>query len=138
MLILMCDGSSLGNPGKASIGVVVWQREPGTAAVRRFRPTHKISKDIGHGTNNEAEWTAVIEGLRYAKSIGYKGSIYVYTDSMLVVEQASGRWRIKDSRMLKYYMEYTAICRALKLNDYSIVHITWIPRQLTYLADKET
>ena len=137
MLILMCDGSSKGNPGKASIGVVVWQRESGTASARRFRPAHKISRDIGEGTNNDAEWTAVLEGLQYAKRIGYTGSIYVYTDSMLVVEQALGHWKIKDARMLKYSSEYHGLCRSFMQCGQCMVNINWIPRQLTYLADRE-
>lgn len=137
MLILMCDGSSKGNPGQASIGVIAWEREPGTSSARRFRPTYKLHKDIGQGTNNDAEWQAVLEGLQYAKGIRYAGAIYVYTDSMLVVEQAMGRWKIKDARMLKYSSEYHGLCKSFMSEGQGMVHINWIPRQLTYLADRE-
>ena len=132
MLILMCDGSSRGNPGQASIGVVVWQREAGTSSARRFRPSHKISKAIGIATNNDAEWQAVLEGLRYAKSINYRGEIFIYTDSLLVASQANGEWRIKQLNMQQYNNEYQTLTKRLS------VKISWIPRQLTYLADRQT
>lgn len=132
MLILMCDGASKGNPGKASIGVVAWKREPGTASARRWRPTHKISKDIGEGTNNDAEWMAVLEGLRYARSINNTDEVYIYTDSMLVVCQAKGQWKIRQDNMRDYNAEYHKLRQGMK------VEITWLPRQLTYLADRET
>ena len=134
MLILMCDGSSRGNPGPSSIAVVVWQREPGTAAARRFRPTHKIREEIGTGTNNMAEWRAVLRGMQYAKEIGYKGDIYIYTDSMLVVKQANGEWGT-NWEMGKYVTEFEGL-RA-KMKPLATVAIAWVPRQLTQMADKE-
>lgn len=132
MLILMCDGGSKGNPGPATVGVVIWRRESGTSSARKFTPTHKISKDIGIATNNDAEWLAVLEGLEYAKSIKYLGEIFIYTDSLLVASQANGEYKVKQENTKAYYLEYRELCRERQ------VKITWIPRQLTYLADKQT
>jgi ribonuclease HI len=136
MLILMCDGSSRGNPGPASIAVIIWQREPGTSAARRFRPTHKIREEIGIGTNNEAEWRAVLRGMQYAKEIGYKGDIYIYTDSMLVVQQANRKWHIGGEKMKEYNKEFDALKAAM--GPGASIDIAWVPRQLTRLADAET
>ncbi len=130
MLILMCDGSSKGNPGEAAIGVIVWKREAGTSSARSFSPIHRISKSIGIGTNNDAEWQAVIEALRYAKSINYVGEVFIYTDSLLVASQANGEYKIKQENTRRYHSEYCNLCNGLR------VKITWIPRQLTYLADR--
>lgn len=133
MLVIICDGSSKGNPGPSSIGVVVWKREALTASARRVKPTHTIRKSIGEGTNNVAEWMAVIEGVKYASELKYEGEVFLYTDSLLVASQAVGNWKIKNIKLKELCLQYLSIVADLK----GKVVISWIPRQLTVLADKE-
>ncbi len=131
----MCDGSSCGNPGPSKIGVVVWQRENGQSSARKMTPSHTISENIGIGTNNDAEWKAVIAALRYANMLGYiesKGEVFLYSDSLLVVNQCNGIYKVRDTKMLGYYTEFCKYRQQLKLT------VTWIPRQLTCLADQLT
>ena len=132
MILLMCDGSSKGNPGVAKAGIVIWQRTQ--ANKKRLTPVKKLGIDLGIATNNEAEWKAVLNGLMEVVTsplLSKEKEIYIYTDSQLVCNQINGSFKVKDERMKgfkKLYEEYT-----VGLN----VKIQWIPRQLTVLADRE-
>lgn len=138
MLIYLCDGASKGNPGPSSIGVVIWKRVAGTSSARRFSPVKRISKDIGIATNNDAEWQAVLEALEHAKREATKGEfIYIYSDSLLVVEQAKGTWKIKQASMKAYYNKMSELSLDLSEKGIDNIEIAWLPRQLTYLADKQ-
>lgn len=135
MIVIMTDGASKGNPGPASIGVIVWERMSGQNQ-RIVRPTHRIKKEIGIKTNNEAEWAAFIEGLRCALQIttsnNVKDDVYIYTDSLLVASQFNGEWKAKNKVMRECLVAATVIAKHL----YKVV-VAWVPRQLVYLADKE-
>ena len=80
------DGAARGNPGPAGVGVVLL--DPGGAVV------DELGKGIGWATNNVAEYQALIEGLRLAKSHGVD-RLAVFSDSTLLVEQMKGRWKVK-------------------------------------------
>lgn len=86
-LRLYTDGAARGNPGPAAIGLVI---EDGSG--------HRVwggCAYLGTRTNNQAEYQGLISGLR--KAAEWKPDrLDVYMDSKLVVEQLSGRWRIKD------------------------------------------
>jgi ribonuclease HI len=86
-LRLFTDGAARGNPGPAGIGVVI-EDDQGMRLQGR-------SGYIGTATNNQAEYRALIEGLRTV--VQWKPErLEVYLDSQLVVEQLNGRWRIKE------------------------------------------
>ncbi len=85
-LRLFTDGASRGNPGPAGIGVVI-EDDQGM----RLRGLHRW---LGVTTNNEAEYRALIEGLKAVKD-WRPDRLEVYLDSKLVVEQMNGRYRIK-------------------------------------------
>lgn len=129
MIVILCDGSSKGNPGPASIGALIWDRN---INARRTKPIHIISEEIGIATNRDAEWQSLIRTLDYV-AIKYpnENQIYCYTDSQLVAYQASGRWNTNDEKMFAYKEAF------LKLSYKKQVEVNWIPRQLTVLADKE-
>lgn len=74
-----CDGASRGNPGPAGIGVVI--------------DGEKFSKYIGTATNNQAEYRAVILGLKKAREMG-ADEVVVKTDSNLVARQLNGDWKV--------------------------------------------
>ena len=80
------DGAARGNPGPAGVGVVLL--DPGGAVV------DEVGKGIGWATNNVAEYQALIEGLRLAKSHGVD-RLAVFSDSTLLVEQMKGRWKVR-------------------------------------------
>ncbi|HWD70974.1 MAG TPA: ribonuclease HI family protein [Actinomycetota bacterium] len=83
---LRTDGAARGNPGPAGIGVVLVG--PDGAVV------DELAKGIGWATNNVAEYQALIEGLRLARSHGVD-RLAVFSDSTLLVEQMKGRWKVK-------------------------------------------
>jgi len=137
MKVIITDGSSLGNPGPCKIGIVIWERFSGTSSARRVSPTKTISKDIGNGTNNDAEWMALIEAVRWVNSQSDNDPVYIYSDSLLVVEQANNRWKVKQLNMKAYKQELENLIDKIDERKQQIT-LSWLPRQLTMLADKET
>ena len=83
---LRTDGGARGNPGPAGIGVVL--EAPGGEVVA------ELAKGIGHATNNVAEYQALLEGLALAAQRGAR-SVDVFSDSLLMVEQMKGRYKVK-------------------------------------------
>ena len=83
---LRTDGGARGNPGPAGIGVVLEAPDGEVIA--------ELAKGIGHATNNVAEYRALIEGLGMAAQHGAR-SLDVFSDSLLMVEQMKGRYRVK-------------------------------------------
>jgi len=93
-LRLFTDGASRGNPGPAGAGVVI-EDDQGM----RLRTFHRW---LGKATNNEAEYHAVIEGLK-AVSDWKPDRLEVYLDSKLVVEQLNGSYRVKKPELKPLY-----------------------------------
>ena len=91
-LVVEADGGSRGNPGPAGYGAVV--RDAATGDVLA-----EVSESIGRATNNVAEYSGLIAGLRAAAAIAPGADVEVRMDSKLVVEQMSGRWQIKHPDM---------------------------------------
>lgn len=95
-LIIHTDGGARGNPGPAAVGVVVEQEG---------KTIHKFGKKIGESTNNVAEYTAVIEAFIYLLSQKMTGGkINFFLDSKLVVEQLSGRFKIKNAKLRELFL----------------------------------
>ena len=137
MKIIMCDGSSKGNPGQSKIGLVIWERFANTSSARKVTPTKTISKSIGIATNNDAEWQAVIEAIKYANDKNMSDDVFIYSDSLLVVNQVNREWRIKDAKMCQYYEAFCRLLEECELRKQKVT-VTWLPRQLTVLADRQT
>ncbi len=87
VLRLRVDGGARGNPGPAALGVLI-EDDQGT----RLRALHQY---LGNATNNQAEYRALIEGLKAVKDWN-PDRLEVYLDSKLVVEQVTGRWKVKE------------------------------------------
>lgn len=121
-LIIEADGGSRGNPGISGAGAVVIDADSG-------RVLKEISEAVGIATNNVAEYTAVILGLEAALAIDPKAQIEVRMDSKLVVEQMSGRWKIKHPDMIDLG------AKVQRLISGKQVFFTWIPRERNGLAD---
>jgi probable phosphoglycerate mutase len=121
-LIIEADGGSRGNPGISGAGAVVIEAE--TRKILK-----EISEPVGIATNNVAEYTAVVLGLEAAFEIDPDASVIVRMDSKLVVEQMSGRWKIKHPDMMALGS------RVQKLITSKDVQFVWIPREQNGLAD---
>ena len=89
-LVLHIDGSVEGNPGPGGIGVVV-EDEGGTLV-------EAWGEAIGHVTNNQAEYQALLAGLKKARQLGAK-AVTVHSDSQLLVRQFLGEYRVKDVKL---------------------------------------
>jgi ribonuclease HI len=122
-IIIYTDGGARGNPGPAAIGVVIYRDQEKIAGVGEY-----IGERL---TNNWAEYEAVIFALLKALELELIGAdIEFKLDSLLVVEQLKGNWRIKEPS-LKPQVEKV---RGL-LKDFGRVTFTHIPREENKEAD---
>lgn len=122
-IIIYCDGGSRGNPGQSALGVYFPDFEK------------EYSEHLGIGTNNEAEYQAVIFGLKKAKQLAgkenaKKAEVEVRADSELIVKQLKGEYRIKEKRMQEFFIEIWN----LKF-DFKNVSFKHIPREQNSRAD---
>ena len=94
-LILYTDGASLGNPGRAGVGVIVYNQNRDVIK--------KVTEFIGITTNNVAEYMALIYALEEALYLRAK-ELSCFLDSELLVKQLKGSYKVKDSKLkLLYY-----------------------------------
>lgn len=121
-LVVEADGGSRGNPGPAAYGAVVRDPETGAALV-------ELADHLGTTTNNVAEYTGLLEGLRAALEVDPDAVIEARLDSKLVVEQMSGRWAIKNDALRRIAIQ------ARDLVDRERVTYTWVPREKNKAAD---
>ena len=122
-VIVEADGGSRGNPGPAGYGSVVWTPDRTTVLA-------ESKQAIGHATNNVAEYRGLIAGLEEAAKLN-AAEVAVAMDSKLVVEQMSGRWKVKHPDLA----ELNARARALA-SRFERVSYTWIPRAENSYADR--
>jgi ribonuclease H / adenosylcobalamin/alpha-ribazole phosphatase len=122
-LIIEADGGSRGNPGPAGYGALV--TDAGTGEVLA-----ELAEGLGTATNNVAEYSGLVAGLRAAASIAPGADVEVRMDSRLVVEQMSGRWQIKDARLRSLADEARQVATRLGSTTY-----TWVPRAANARAD---
>jgi probable phosphoglycerate mutase len=116
------DGGSRGNPGPAGYGAVVLDPDTDQVLVER-------AEGLGVTTNNVAEYQGLIAGLRAAIELGAT-DVDVRMDSKLVVEQMSGRWKVKHPAMQPLALEATQLVREI-----GSVRFEWIPRLRNSRAD---
>ncbi|MGW4150360.1 reverse transcriptase-like protein, partial [Streptomyces albogriseolus] len=90
--VVEADGGSRGNPGPAGYGAVVSDAATGETLA-------EAAEYIGVATNNVAEYRGLLAGLRAARELDPEARVHVRMDSKLVIEQMSGRWKIKHPAM---------------------------------------
>ncbi len=122
-LIVEADGGSRGNPGPAAYGAVVRDGESGDVLVER-------AEFIGTASNNVAEYRGLIAGLTAARELDPQAHVEARLDSKLVVEQMSGRWKIKHPSMIPLALE------AKQLLPVGQVTFEWVPRERNKHADR--
>ncbi len=76
----------------------------GVALLENGKKVEEISKRLGMGTNNIAEWNALIEGLKMAKAHGCR-ELEVRGDSQLIIKQITGRYSVKSENLIPLYNE---------------------------------
>jgi len=108
------------NPGNRSIGALL-EGPHGTVA--------QISRSIGFGTNNEAEYEAIIALMEAAIEAGAP-AVRIFGDSQLVVNQLNGEWAVRSASLHSYWS------RARSLMAKSKATISWIPREQNTKADE--
>jgi probable phosphoglycerate mutase len=121
-LIVEADGGSRGNPGIAAGGAVVIDESTGEVLA-------EVGVFVGVATNNVAEYSGLLAGLTRARQIDAEAPIHVRMDSKLVVEQMSGRWKIKHPDMRELALEAQSVIAG------STVTFEWIAREFNSRAD---
>ena len=128
-LVIYTDGGARGNPGRAAVGIVI-KTETGEVLQEIFRT-------IGVTTNNVAEYTAVVAALEWLKNNKqiYKSTnmqmIQFYLDSVLVVNQLNGKFKVKDSQLRELLLKV----RMLEQEVGGQIYYTSIPREKNWQAD---
>ncbi len=121
-VIVEADGGSRGNPGPAAYGAVLKDADTGEVIA-------EDGSTLGEATNNVAEYSGLIAGLKLAQEFAPDAEIEVRMDSKLVVEQMSGRWKIKHPGMRPLAVE------ANSLAPFGTTY-TWVPRAQNSHADR--
>ena len=123
MVIAYCDGACFGNPGPMGIGAVIW---------KDGKKLQEISEYIGSGTNNIAEYSAVIRALIEIKKLGARSKrleAIIRSDSQLLIRQMNGEYKVKEKHLKAL---------KLKIDELRIgMHVKFehIPRERNKSAD---
>lgn len=120
MMIVFTDGASLGNPGPMGIGIVM---------VKDGVIVEELSEYIGDGTNNIAEYTAIVKALETARAMG-EMDIHIKSDSELVIRQLNNEYKVKDLKLQPLRKRVGELCNGIR------VKFEHIPREHNAKADK--
>jgi phosphoglycerate dehydrogenase-like enzyme/ribonuclease HI len=120
-ILIKVDGACYPNPGNMGIGIVIY---------RDGVLVKKISEAIGYGTNNIAEYKALIRGLEEAKEINPE-RIDAYCDSQLVVKQLNRKYKVKNKGIIPLFNRVEEIIRTIPGKVYFI----WSSRDNNFMAD---
>ncbi|MDO8503732.1 MAG: ribonuclease HI family protein [bacterium] len=129
-----CDGGSRGNPGPGASAFVVYDKKGALLG--------KGGKNLGRTTNNVAEYNAVIEALSWvfknAKTETEKNKfasrgpeVRFFLDSQLVVNQLTGKFRIKNKDLINL----AAKIKTAERNFSGRIEYFFIPRSKNKVAD---
>lgn len=119
--ILNVDGASFGNPGPSGAGIVL--RVGDETVVER-------AEDTGYGTNNQAEYRALLEGLAEALQHGIR-KLKVLSDSQLLVRQMTGEYKLKAKGLRGLKAEADAL-----RDRFEEVRFEYVPRERNDRADE--
>lgn len=123
-ITIYCDGGSRGNPGPSALGIYIPQLKK------------EYSKFLGKTTNNEAEYQSAIFALKKIKHLiggekAEKTEIEIKTDSELIVNQLSGKYKIKEKDLIPFFIEIWNLKQ-----DFGKVNFIHIPREENKEADR--
>lgn len=118
---LYTDGGSRGNPGPSATGFVILDFNE--------KILNKGSKYLGITTNNQAEYTALVDGLKKCQDMGVE-ELEVYMDSLLIINQMKGSYKVKNADLIPLYQS------AIQLShNFKSVSYTHVRRELNSIAD---
>jgi ribonuclease H / adenosylcobalamin/alpha-ribazole phosphatase len=126
-LVVEADGGSRGNPGNAGYGALVRDAVSGEVIAER-------AESLGIASNNVAEYSGLVAGLKAAFEIDPAADVSVRLDSKLLVEQMSGRWKIKQQDMRRLALQAREVVANLSAAGGSVTY-TWVPRAENAAAD---
>lgn len=119
---LYFDGSCIPNPGPMGIGAVIDDAEG--------KPLSQISERLeGTGTNNIAEYTAIIRGMERALELGVK-DLVIRGDSNLIIQQLLGKFRIREPKLRPLLQRVQELA-----GKFHTIDVQWIPREQNKRAD---
>ncbi len=121
--VMFADGGSRGNPGPSAAGYVLFTD---------LNKTERVFGEgvfLGVGTNNQAEYMAIVLGLRKALELGFE-EIDVRLDSELAVKQINGQYRVKNAGLQPLYKEVIQLAR-----QFSVARFVHVRRELNKEAD---
>ncbi|MFA7049843.1 MAG: ribonuclease HI family protein [Patescibacteria group bacterium] len=121
-IIIFSDGGARGNPGPAGIGAVLYDQEKNKIA--------EVSKYLGETTNNQAEYRALIEGLKKAKELKAQ-EVECFLDSELVVKQLKREYKVKNQELAPLFLEVYNLSQTFK--NIKFIHV---PREKNKEADR--
>lgn len=121
MIKVFCDGGARGNPGPAAYGFVVKNNDETVKSRGGY---------IGIATNNIAEYTAIVEALKYLKENFAGQRLYFFLDSLLAASQLSGVYKVKNANI----SQLVFTIRELE-NNFSGISYKHIPREQNKEAD---
>jgi ribonuclease HI len=121
-VIAYADGASRGNPGPASFGVALFN-EAG-------EQLHQASRSLGRATNNQAEYHGAVAALEAALGLGAR-EVELRMDSELVVRQLSGRYRVRNPRLIPLHKRVLAL-----RSRFERVQVRHVPRNQNRVADR--
>jgi ribonuclease HI len=121
-VVINCDGAARGNPGPAGAGAVVVDAEGAVLA--------EVAEGLGETTNNVAEYTAAIRGLEEASRLGAR-DVLLRSDSLLLVNQLTGRYRVKTAHLQPLHRRIRDLVR-----DFDRVEFEHVPRERNVEADR--
>jgi len=124
-IIIHTDGGSIGNPGPAGVGAVVEY----TGGKKTY------AKEIGVGTNNEAEYKALVFALRKTKALlgsqkAKEANVKCFSDSQLMVNQLNHRYHLKNKKVISLFVEIWNLM--LEFGRIEFIHV---PREQNREAD---
>jgi ribonuclease HI len=106
MLVIFTDGASLGNPGPMGIGIVIY---------RDGVIVEELSEYIGSGTNNVAEYSAIIKALQTAHDMR-ELEVHVKSDSELVIRQLNNEYKVKDPKLIQLKKQIDRLRSTIKVS----------------------
>lgn len=130
---MFTDGGSRGNPGPAAIGVYIYAKDESALGGQALEK--KYAETIGTKTNNEAEYAALIFGLKKIKQLAGKvkaknTEVECFLDSELVVNQMNHKYKLSERHIQEFFLEIWNL-----MLDFKKVEFHHIPREKNKVAD---
>ncbi len=121
-LIIYTDGGARGNPGPAGLGVYITDEDG--------RVILEHSRFLGDRTNNQAEYMAIVDALREAKTLGAE-EVAVFMDSELAVKQLNHEYKVKNAELAELFLKVWNMTQGFKK-----VTFTHVRREKNKEADR--